>query len=142
MIEEVRDIETILGIIVRSEFEKEGIEFFTPSSFSQQLGYMKRPLGHIIEPHFHLNITRKVSMTKEVLVIKSGKIRVDFYNNDLVYKISKILRTGDVLLLAAGGHGFEFLEKSEIIEIKQGPYSGDLDKKRFKGIADSDVSIG
>lgn len=38
---------------------------------------------------------------------------------------------GDVILLAAGGHGFEMLEDAEMIEIKQGPYCDDVDKVRF-----------
>ena len=41
------------------------------------------------------------------------------------------METGDVVLLAHGGHGFKMLEKSEIIEVKQGPYSDDNDKTRF-----------
>jgi len=39
-----------------------------------------------------------------------------------------------VILLATGGHGFEVLEESEMIEVKQGPYAGDADKTRFAGI--------
>jgi hypothetical protein len=34
-----------------------------------------------------------------------------------------------VILLSTGGHGFEMLEESELIEVKQGPYLDD--KKRF-----------
>ena len=33
-----------------------------------------------------------------------------------------------------GGHGFEMLEKTEIIEIKQGPYAHDKDKTRFESV--------
>jgi hypothetical protein len=73
-----------------------------------------------------------VHYTKEVLFIKSGKVRVDFYDDDQRYLESRILEMGDVLLLAFGGHGFEMLETSEIIEVKQGPYAGDQDKTRFE----------
>jgi hypothetical protein len=41
------------------------------------------------------------------------------------------LHAGDVILLAYGGHGFEMLEATEMIEVKQGPYAGDADKTRF-----------
>ncbi|MCX6327803.1 MAG: hypothetical protein NT144_14345, partial [Bacteroidia bacterium] len=47
------------------------------------------------------------------------------------YLESRLLIQGDVILLAAGGHGFEMIEPSEIIEIKQGPYVGERDKVRF-----------
>ena len=42
------------------------------------------------------------------------------------------MKPGDFLLLVSGGHSFEFIEKSEIIEVKQGPYVGNLDKERFR----------
>ena len=36
--------------------------------------------------------------------------------------------------MVSGGHGFQALEEVEMIEVKQGPYAGDEDKKRFEGI--------
>ncbi len=47
------------------------------------------------------------------------------------------LIAGDIILLAGGGHGFTFLEDSEVIEIKQGPYiSFEVDKERFEDAHD------
>lgn len=120
-----------LAIILRSSYSSKSIEFFTPSSYSQQLGYMNRPRGYVIDPHVHNPLTRQVQFTKEVLFIKSGRIRADFYDDEQRYLESRILNQGDVILLAFGGHGFEMLENSEIIEVKQGPYAGDDDKTRF-----------
>ena len=94
---------------------------------------MKREKGYIIDPHIHNPVTREVEYTKEVLFIKSGKVKVDFYDNERNYLESEILNTGDVILLAYGGHGFKVLEDCEMIEVKQGPYAGELDKTRFKG---------
>lgn len=131
MIEEVKNQEQLLSIIIRAHYKKDGISFFTPGDFSQQLGYMNRPKGYVIDPHVHNLVERKVVLTQEVLYIKSGKVRVDFYDDERVYLQSRIVETGDVILLAAGGHGFEMLENSEMIEIKQGPYCGDEDKVRF-----------
>ena len=130
-----------LALILRTEFKQDGIRFFTPNNFSHQLGYMKRAKGYIIDPHIHNPVTREVEYTKEVLFIKSGKVRVDFYDNDKKYLESEILNQGDVILLAYGGHGFEILEEAEIIEVKQGPYAGEKDKKRFKGIDSKDVYL-
>jgi mannose-6-phosphate isomerase-like protein (cupin superfamily) len=59
-------------------------------------------------------------------------LRVDFFDQQQNYLESRILETGDVILLAAGGHGFEALEEIEIIEVKQGPYAGEADKTRFE----------
>lgn len=135
MIQKITNGEKLLSIIVRHDFQKEGIEFFTPDDFSQQLAYMNRPKGYVIPPHVHNAVPREVFFTKEVLVIKSGRVRVDFYSDDRVYLESTILEAGDVILLAYGGHGFEMLEESEIIEVKQGPYAGELDKVRFEPVA-------
>lgn len=132
MIEKIIHQQEILAIIIRANYHKEGISFFTPNDFSQQLGYMNRSKGYVIEPHVHKLVERKVTLTQEVLYIKSGKVRVDFYDDDRNYLESKIVETGDVILLASGGHGFEMLENSEMIEIKQGPYCGDEDKVRFE----------
>jgi mannose-6-phosphate isomerase-like protein (cupin superfamily) len=68
-------------------------------------------------------------MTQEVLYVRSGRVRVDFYGDDERLRESREIRTGDVILLSAGGHGFEMLEDSELIEVKQGPYLDD--KRRF-----------
>jgi len=78
---------------------------------------------------------------QEVLFIKAGKVRVDFYNDQQDYLESRIIVTGDVILLAAGGHGFEMIEPSEIIEVKQGPYIGELDKVRFEHIEPHKVKL-
>lgn len=121
-----------LALIVRSHFHAEGITFFTPGTYSQQLGYMNRSTGHVIPPHVHNPVTREVQQTKEVLLIRAGRVRVDFYTEAQDYLQSAILHAGDVILLAYGGHGFEMLEPTEIIEVKQGPYCGDQDKTRFE----------
>ena len=76
---------------------------------------MNRPSGYEIQPHVHNAVQREVQFTKEVLFIKSGKVRVDFYDNEKNYLESRILVSGDVILLAFGGHGFEMMEDSEII---------------------------
>ena len=141
MIEQLYDNDKLLSVIVRREFEKEGIEFFTPDTFSQQIGYMKRPVNYVIPPHTHNAVQRDVHFTQEVLLIKSGKIRVDFYDDDQNYLESRVLFPGDVVLLAYGGHGFEMLEESEIIEVKQGPYMGEMDKVRFKPTSMSRILI-
>ena len=131
----------ILGMIIRADYHKEGISFFSPDDFSQQLGYMNRPDGYIIAPHTHNLVERKVDMTQEVLFVRCGKVRVDFYDDTQQYLESRIVSTGDVVMLAHGGHGFKVLERAEMIEVKQGPYCGELDKVRFDPISDEQVIL-
>ena len=124
-----------LAIILRASFNRDGIHFLTPDSFSQQLGYMKRPQGYSIAPHDHNPVPRTIEWTQEVLFIKSGRVRLDLYAPDSrEYLESRILEAGDVVLLAHGGHGLAMLEESEIIEVKQGPYAGEADKTRFEPV--------
>jgi hypothetical protein len=133
-VEFVKDHEVLMAVIMRGDFDEPGIHFFTPGELSQQLAYMRHPAGKVIEPHIHKPVPREVQYTQEVLLIKRGKLRVDFYDEQQRYLDSRILQAGDVILLAVGGHGFEVLEEIEMIEVKQGPYAGDQDKERFSGI--------
>lgn len=140
MIERITSDLRELAIILRADYKSEGIEFFTPDNFSQQLAYMNRPSGYMIQPHVHNPVERQVLYTKEVLYIKSGQVRVDFYEEDKSYLESRVLNAGDVILLAYGAHGFYMLEDSEIIEVKQGPYVGEADKTRFDGIESDELN--
>lgn len=134
MVEKVIHNEIILAIIIRSGFNKPGISFFTPDDFSQQLAYIAHPAGKAIPPHVHNPIEREVRYTQEVLFIRKGKLRVDFYDDGKNYLESRVLDSGDTILLATGGHGFEVMEELEMIEVKQGPYAGDHDKTRFEAV--------
>ena len=142
MIDTLKVGDQLLAVIVSHNFDRPGIHFFTPNDLSQQLAYMRHPAGKVIDPHIHNPVSRSVQYTQEVLFIKRGRLRVDFYDNDRNYIESRILQGGDVILLATGGHGFEVLEEIEMIEVKQGPYAGDQDKTRFDGIPSDKVTIG
>jgi mannose-6-phosphate isomerase-like protein (cupin superfamily) len=141
MIETLKNGEQLLAVIVSRKFDQPGIHFFTPNDLSQQLAYMHHPSGKVIEPHVHNAVSREVQYTQEVLFIKRGRLRVDFYDNQQKYLESRVLEAGDVILLATGGHGFEVLDEVEMIEVKQGPYAGDQDKTRFIGVTADQVTI-
>lgn len=132
MFEEIKNGKELLAIIVRSTYHQDGVKFFTPDNLSQQLAYMSHPAGKLIEPHRHNPVSRNVLYTKEVLIIKTGSLRVDFFTEEQDYVCSRILVSGDVILLSAGGHGFEVLENLEMIEVKQGPYTREKDKICFQ----------
>ena len=130
-IEHINNGDINLALIIRKDYQNDGIEFFTPNSYSQQIGYMNRPEGYVIQPHVHNPVPREVQYTNEVLFIRNGRVRVDFYSEEKVYLESRELISGDIILLIRGGHGFEMLEATEMIEVKQGPYAGGNDKTRF-----------
>lgn len=141
MIEKIEHGGKLLALIVPGDFKEKGIHFFTTNDLSQQLAYMNHPPGKVIEPHVHNPVPREVQYTQEVLLIKKGKLRVDFYDDDRNYLNSRVIKEGDVILLATGGHGFEVLEEIEMIEVKQGPYAGGEDKTRFHGIDKDKIQI-
>jgi hypothetical protein len=142
MLELISDEDSLIAIILRHNFKEPGVHFFTPEDFSQQLGYMNYPAGKTIEAHVHNPVSRVVQVTREVLLIRSGKLRVDLYSDEQKYLESRVLEAGDTILLVAGGHGFEVLETVEIIEVKQGPYRSDADKTRFIGITAAEARYG
>lgn len=129
----------VYAIIIKNDYSKDGIEFFTPDNYSQQLAYMRHPAGKSIDAHVHNIVKREVEYTQEVLIIRKGHLRVDFYDDTRAYLKSVLLEQGDIILLAHGAHGFKCLDDVEMIEVKQGPYLKDDDKIRFKSIADSEV---
>lgn len=132
MFREIKNDNELYAIIISNKFDEKGVHFFTPNSFSQQLAYMQHPKGKKIAAHVHNPVKREVVYTQEVLFIKKGKLRVDFFNDNREYFESHILAQGDVILLAKGGHGFEVIEDVEMFEVKQGPYAGENDKTKFE----------
>jgi hypothetical protein len=109
-----------------------GIQFFTPNEYNMQVGLMAHSKNYIIKPHYHLNRKKVIKNMSELLIIFSGKLKVYFYNKKNIRCKTAILNKKDMILLMSGGHGFKVLEKIEMIEIKQGPFSGDKDKIRLE----------
>lgn len=124
----------LLALIIKAKFKQDGLKFFVPDEYSQQLGYMKCLKGHIIASHVHRPVLRKIKLTQEVLFIRSGKVRIDFYDAKRHYVESRIVKQGDVVFLAFGGHGFEFLKDGEMMEVKQGPFLKEIQPIRFAAI--------
>jgi len=120
-----------IAILIRADFDAEGLHFFTPGSFSQQVAYMRHPKNKVIAPHVHNPVARQVLYTQEVLLVRKGKVEVNLYTDKKSFLTSRVLGAGDLILLCGGGHSFKMLEETSMIEIKQGPYAGENDKTRF-----------
>jgi hypothetical protein len=131
--ETIRDHDQILAIIVHRDFDVDGIQFLSPNYFSLQLGHMRRPTGYQVVPHMHNAVQRHTVGTQEVLFIKRGRIRIDFYSFSQEFLESRELGPGDLVLLVGAGHGVEVLEEATLVEIKNGPFIEGADKGRFEG---------
>jgi hypothetical protein len=132
-IEEIFDDYRMIAIIVYADYSGESTEFFTPDNFSQQLASIRRKKGEELQAHIHKPVPRNVKYTQETLFIKKGKIEIIFYDENQRYLDTRVLNTGDVVLLVSGGHAFKMLEDTQMIEVKQGPYAGENDKVHFEG---------
>ena len=129
-----RKEDKILAIIIYKNFtlENRGVNFITDESCTQQVGIMKWPKGHEIKRHYHcMQPFRKAVETQEVLLIRKGGVNVDLYSYEKQLERTVFLKEGDIICFVSGGHGIRFVEESEILEIKQGPYSPNEDKVVF-----------
>ena len=116
------------AIVIRQNERIDGIQFFSPATFPQQLGLMSRPSGYVVQPHKHNLVERKIDLTQEVLFIRKGTCIVTIYDDQLK-EVDRIeLFAGDTILLSHGAHGIVMQTDCEILEVKQGPYAGDNDK--------------
>ena len=121
-----------IALIIKADFDQDGLHFFTPGSFSQQVAFMKHPAGKKVVPHVHKLISRQVLYTQEVLFIKKGKVQIDLFTSTRDFLTSRILESGDIILLCGGGHSLVMLEETVMVEVKQGPYAGEDDKVTFE----------
>ena len=141
MIKKITYKKKLLAMIVpESKLFKSGVNFVTPNHFTLQLGFISHKSKTYIKPHTHKNYLRKIKKTTEILLIRKGSLRVDFYSRKK-YLFSKVVNKNKILVLLEGSHGFKILKKCSIIEIKQGPFSLALDKERFNKIDEKFIKI-
>ncbi len=131
MVEYIKHDNEVLAIILRKDFSKEGANFFTGPDDSFQFGVLQYEKGKRILAHKHIRVKREIDLVCEVLFIQKGKVEVTFYDDNENKIDSRILNAGDTILLKKFGHGFELLEESKIVEIKQGPYLGKEGDKEY-----------
>lgn len=111
----------------------DGLTWLVGPDNALQLGLHSYPDGKELQPHVHLPSERTHQFAQEFLHVLKGCVQVDFYDDRRRPVCSRVLTAGDSLLLVAGGHGFRFLQPTEMIEVKSGPYVGaERDKSKFE----------
>ena len=129
-VENIKKDEKLLAVILRNSSPEKEVEFLTPNDFSLQLGIHKRKKNEIVEPHEHVPFEEVKNLeVQEVIFVKKGKISVDIYHKKKMVK-NAVLGSNDLILLNSG-HSVKFLEDTELIEIKQGPYRGRNSEKSY-----------
>jgi hypothetical protein len=124
-VEFLRAGEQLLAIVVRASASSDDkYNFLTDQSQPLQLGVNFYQAGETIRSHTHLPRDIHVTRVQEMLVIGAGRTRLTLFDDARRHAGETVLETGDIVLLASGGHGFEILEDTKIVEVKQGPYDG------------------
>ena len=104
---------------------EEGLNFYSNDEDFIQVGTWNYESGRYLAAHNHNIVERKINRTNEVIIILSGKVKIDIYDeND--NKIDEMTaEKNDVLIMMNGGHGYHILkDNTKVIEIKNGPYLG------------------
>lgn len=122
-IEKVTHGKNLFAIIIRSSLPARGHQFLTQPSNPLQLGVLDFPAHHQIPPHRHIAIEKTVKHSTEVIHLQFGLLKLCLFSNQGEKFYETHLEAGDAAVLINGGHSFEFLQNTRLIEVKQGPYS-------------------
>jgi hypothetical protein len=131
VIETVAHEGIVLAYIVRGGPPPDKTQYLTPSDSPLQVGYVVYPGGSQIPRHIHLPIERHLVGSAEVILVQRGRCEVDVYADSRQVVATRNLSAGDMIITVTGGHGFRVLEDTVLLEVKQGPYPGEVEKERF-----------
>ena len=118
-----------VAMVLHSAKNVDETKFFTEDPDELQVGVIVKKTGENVHPHLHNIQGRTIQRTTEVLHFISGLALVSFYDDDANYICEKEISSGATLIQFSGGHAFNFIMDSKLLEIKQGPYKKDQDKK-------------
>ena len=121
----------LLAIVLRPADSDTSKYFATDNEIELQLASFKLEEGDEILRHYHPKQERNISLTSEVILVTDGKIEVEIYDNNLELYATEIINEKEVIALFSGGHKITMLEDAKFIEVKQGPYDPNTDKKHF-----------
>ena len=121
----------LLAIVLRPADSDNSKHFATDNEIELQLASFKLEEGDEILRHYHPKQERNISLTSEVILVTDGKIEVEIYDNNLELYATEIINEKEVIALFSGGHKITMLEDAKFIEVKQGPYDPNTDKKHF-----------
>lgn len=121
--QEIKNKGETVAIVHRQGEWKEGLDFLTANESFIQAGTWWYPKGKDLRSHEHVVNIRTAERTQEVVIVASGKLRVDLYDSDKKVFHQFELAAGDMGILLKGGHGYHILEdNTKVIEVKNGPF--------------------
>lgn len=122
--------EGLLAVLIPAKLRcKEESRFVTDPQSEQQVGVLTHKSGWTSAPHYHPEQRRVINRTTEVLIIRSGVLRLDLYSMETKELINSYrLQAGDTAILLGGAHSVTALTDVQLLEVKQGPYNKTTDK--------------
>ncbi len=121
-----------LAFVLRSQFSREKYNFVTPPESGLQVGVSFYGAGETIQPHLHVEREKTVTQSQECIIVRKGEMTFYVFDAERNLVGQTTLVEGDVAFQYTGGHAFKVRRDSEIVEVKQGPFGGDVDKIRFE----------
>ena len=122
----------LLAIVVRGGFDEEGTYPLTDESLPLQMSVLVKEEGEGSPAHVHapsVAVDQGGRYRHEMLHVLDGRVDVGVHTGDGVLAERVVLGPGDTILLFEG-HDTVFLERTRLVEIKEGPYPGpELDKR-------------
>ena len=121
----------LIAIIHFASDFKEGKNFYTKEDADFQFGSFSLKAGENIDYHIHNLQERNINKTSEGIVVISGKMNIELFDESKELLFEQDLNTGDAILIFQGGHGINMIDDCKFLEFKQGPYDEKKDKKYF-----------
>ena len=121
----------LLAKFIRHKKHSVDKNFFTENKEELQVASFNLKKDETIIRHYHPKQDRVIKTTSEVIIIKTGVLQIDIYDDSHEFIDNFILEDGDIAILISGGHGLKVINDCEFIEVKQGPYNESTDKTRF-----------
>ena len=111
----------------------EGLSFISDENDFIQVGIWNYEAEKLLPAHYHCEFPREATRTCESVIVIKGKIECNIYTKSGNFIESFVLNKNEVAIQLYGVHEYIILEKSIVVENKNGPYFGpEKDRKRIE----------
>jgi len=123
----------VLARLIAGDSWEKGLSFYSQDGDFIQLGTWCYDAGRVLQPHIHNTVPRTTERTQEFVFVRKGRLLTRIFDRHRKPVTEIEMGAGDMLVLLAGGHGYDILEDdTQVIEVKNGPYPGaEADRTRF-----------
>ncbi len=122
-VENIYESKKLVGIVIRHNIKVSDRAFFTDPTNPLQVAIHNTKLKKDLSAHKHqVDKPLKISEIHEFLYIQKGSVKVTFISQKGDQIAKKILKINDSILIMNISHKVDFSAKSQVIEVKQGPY--------------------